>query len=397
VRTRTWLTVAAAVTTSLLVLGGVAAAVSSGGYDPGQQGCSPSADANNRGTEPGCRNFQLNVGDGKGHRWAEAGIEQERQDQNPHAADVAVDSNGQTRGRHHGTGGQARVDTRWQPLAPGSCGVFDVATLPIEELLYLTGQRNSRPCSLKPQATTETPVVTDTQWKGSPDGSLLGTATNASLYLGADDNLDSGEHDGVDGKYGTSRSANGPSDGGAVVVNWHPLDVVKWVGVVAAVLSNPLDAARRGALLANPVPVADGGFGECADGQCVSAQSRQRAVYHGGNPKRSSRDAYDYSGKTWDPNGCSSGSAKDEQQCHGGRGQPQDMNGYRAAEARNVNAEPGLQVYEDPDPQGSPIGPYPLPAFYAGTCGVTLGGGTMPMPASPWTNKAGQLSMSTGC
>ena len=62
-----------------------------------------------------------------------------------------------------------------------------------------------------------------------------------------------------------------------------------------------------------------------------------------------------------------------------------------------VYAEPGVQVYEDPDPEGSPIGPYPLPAAYAGTCGVVLGGGPITAPASPVTNSAGQLDVRSGC
>ena len=61
-------------------------------------------------------------------------------------------------------------------------------------------------------------------------------------------------------------------------------------------------------------------------------------------------------------------------------------------------AEPGIQIYEDPDPQGSPIGPwYPIPAFYVGTCGLIVGGGQMAMPESPFTNKGGQFVVSTGC
>jgi hypothetical protein len=68
-------------------------------------------------------------------------------------------------------------------------------------------------------------------------------------------------------------------------------------------------------------------------------------------------------------------------------------------------------VYEDPDPQASPLDPayeagatpqptlYPIPGAYAGTCGVTAGGGpvaTAP-PGTPGTNSAGQVSVSTGC
>ena len=73
------------------------------------------------------------------------------------------------------------------------------------------------------------------------------------------------------------------------------------------------------------------------------------------------------------------------------------MDWYRQQEAGNVYAEPGVTVYEDPDPQASPALPkqlYPLPAAYAGTCGVAAGGGTAKAPASPVTNGAGQVVVS---
>ena len=77
------------------------------------------------------------------------------------------------------------------------------------------------------------------------------------------------------------------------------------------------------------------------------------------------------------------------------------MDWYRQQEAHNVYVQPGVTVYEDPDPQASPAGPkqlYPLPAAYAGTCGVAAGGGAAKAPASPVTNGAGQVVVSpTGC
>ena len=41
---------------------------------------------------------------------------------------------------------------------------------------------------------------------GAPDVQGLANAVQAGLntYFGADDNLDAGEHDGVDGNYGTA-------------------------------------------------------------------------------------------------------------------------------------------------------------------------------------------------
>ena len=118
----------------------------------------------------------------------------------------------------------------------------------------------------------------------------------------------------------------------------------------------------------------------------------------GGN-SRTHHDAANYAGKKWDPQNCAGPSDK-----------PKDCGGkplkYWDRQEGTVYAEPGIQIYEDPDPQGSPVGPYPLPAFYIGTCGVVVGGGPMRVPfvasagatqQGVWTNKAGQLVVSTGC
>src|SRR6266498_716934 len=69
---------------------GAAFAVSSGGYDPAQQDCSPTADANNKANaaEPGCHSFKLNVSDGSGHRFVEFGLPQVPDGQYPDRADV---------------------------------------------------------------------------------------------------------------------------------------------------------------------------------------------------------------------------------------------------------------------------------------------------------------------
>lgn len=377
---------------------GVAAAVSGGGYQPSEQDCSVWADANNfQGAEPGCHNFKINVEDGNGGRYAQFGIAQEAQNENAHAADFKVNSNSDGGGIGVAGGG----DTGWQPFAPGSCGEFDIITLPIQELLYLAGQ-GGPPCSITPSGQAPNPSLTPPAVStGTPDGSIANLAQDAKLYIGADDNLDTGEHDGVHRDCtgipactpapdtGSSHSANGPSDGGAVTVNWHPGEVATWLAALAA---NPGSPAP---FLTNPIPVADGGFGACADNTCVGVYSRQTTVYQGG--RKGTRDVYDYSNKKWDPEACSSGSVSDEQQCNGGKGQPHNMDQYRKAEAQNVVAEPGVQVYGDPDPQASPIGPYPLPAAYAGTCGVTVGGGQADFSGTPVSNSAGQASVSTGC
>jgi hypothetical protein len=403
---------------------GVAAAVSGGGYQPSEQDCSVWADANNfQGAEPGCHNFKLNVEDSSGHRYVQAGILQEAQNENPHAGDFKVNTNSDG----GGLGVAGGFNSNWNPFTPDSCGVFDIAVLPFDEILFLTGQSDHQPCTITPSGQTPDPGLTPpTVSTGTPDGSIAGLAQGARLYLGADDNLDTGEHDGVhrdctgipnctpEPDTGSSNSANGPSDGGAITVNWHPGEVATWLATLAA---NPGDPTP---FLTNPVPVADAGFGSCADNICLGAYSRQTTLYQGCStpptttpakkPKKKDppatdpcanadgqRNVYDYSHKDWDPEACSSGSVSDEQQCNGGPGHPQNMDGYRQAEAKRVVAEPGVVIYGDPDPQSSPIGPYPLPAAYVGTCGVTVGGGQAQAPASPITNSAGQASVSTGC
>ena len=196
-----------------------------------------------------------------------------------------------------------------------------------------------------------------------------------SLYFGADDNLDSGEHDS------SSQIANGPSDGGNIVAEYDPASGPAWV-----------DALMTGDvshLLTHPIPFVHAGFGSCADGICESVQTQQALAYQGGDSTRS-RDVSDYAGQQWDPETCAGPSDGDADCGHGGIL-------YWHDQSPTTYVEPGVQVYEDPDPEGSPIGPYPLPALGVTTCGIYLGGGQVQMPASPITNSAGQLAIPFGC
>jgi len=142
-----------------------------------------------------------------------------------------------------------------------------------------------------PSASTATPCT------AAPGQNAGGLLTSSNIYFGADDNLDFGEHDGASGKHGTSEVQDGPSDGGAIVVNWHPLELAGWGDAIAS--------GDTSQLLWNPLAIADAGEGECADGYCTSAHTRRRSVYEGGGT--GSRDVYDYSGKQWDPYTCKSG------------------------------------------------------------------------------------------
>lgn len=196
-------------------------------------------------------------------------------------------------------------------------------------------------------------------------------------YFGADDNLDNGEHDG------SEQVSNGPSDGGAIQANAVPLTAADWVARVLA--------GDSGFVLTHPLPAADAGAGGCADGICISVQSQRRVAYTAGGKNAPTRDAANYDGHTWDPPTCA-GPSDTKEDCGG---HPMSW-WHKRGETTYV--EPGIQVYEDPDPQGSPIGPYPLPALYIGTCGFVAGGGEAPaFPASPITNSAGQLVVETGC
>jgi hypothetical protein len=202
-------------------------------------------------------------------------------------------------------------------------------------------------------------------------------ASGVHVYFGADDNLDSGEHDS------SPLISNGPSDGGAIVFNVDPTTVDPWLAA--------LQAGDVMFLLAHPIPLVDAGFGACADGVCFALTTTERVAYTGGNPDKDPQPVADYEGKEWDPESCG-GPSDTAADCGG-----QDITYWHNKDGVRTT-EPGVQVYEDPDPQGSPIGPYPLPAAYVGTCGVILGGSPDTLfPASPLTNTAGQLQAETGC
>ena len=215
-------------------------------------------------------------------------------------------------------------------------------------------------------------------------GTQPNPASGLHAYFGMNDNIDTGEHDS------SSQVDNGPSDGGGIQANATPDSVAKWLAQVMG--------ANSQYVLTHPLPLGDAGMGACADGLCFSAQTQQRTVFQGGNHKKH-RDVANYDGKKWDPEACAGPSDKPKQ-CGG-----KPLKWWDRQEG-TVYAEPGIQIYEDPDPQGSPILAYPIPSFYVGTCGLVVGGGQMMVPfiapaggqqQGVWTNKAGQLVVSTGC
>lgn len=300
-----------------------ALAVSDGSYDPAKQGCSRTADDSYHpaDTEKHCYSATLQLSGAK-HRYVLVGVPQTPDGTSANAVEVCLDFTG-----------------------TASCARFDKGGFT---------QLPDRP--------------------GTPPDPK---SAELHAYFGADDNLDSGEHDGS--KY----VANGPSDGGAIQANVAPLTAAGWV---AHVLSGD-----RQYVLTHPLPAADAGVGGCADGLCISVQTQRRVAYTAGSKNAKTRDASNYDGHTWDPPTCA-GPTDTTKDCGG-----HPMSWWHKKN-QTTYVEPGIQIYEDPDPQSSPEGPYPLPALYVGTCGFVAGGGMAPaFPASPITNSAGQLLVQTGC
>jgi len=271
----------------------------------------------------------------------------------------------------------------------------------------------------------------DLSWSMSSSGKISGVtvapstqpaanpASGLRMYFGADDNLDVGEHDS------SGYVNNGPSDGGGLEVNVDPATATAWIAA--------LQAANLPALLTHPLPLVSGGFGACADGFCISFSTVKKLAYKGLNT-RIHRDVANYTwsngkAQVWKPYNCagptdgSDGSnVCDVPSMHaqfGATNPCYNANGYMTVGCWNqingtVYVEPGIQIYEDPDPQGSPgvinlvipsqvlsmNDPYPLPSLYAGPCGVDIGGGPSGFPTHltlPGTNAAGQYTFKTAC
>ena len=298
-------------------------AVSDGTYDASKQGCSrTAADSDHpQYTEKECYSATLQLSGAK-HRYVLVGIPQTPDGTSANAIEVCLDFTG-----------------------TASCARFDQSGF---------SQLPDR--------------------KGTP---IDPEKAELHAYFGADDNLDSGEHDG------SEQIGNGASDGGGIQANVAPLSAADWVAHVLA--------ADKSYVLTHPLPVADAGTGACADGICISVQTQRRVAYQAGGKNAKTRDVANYDGHTWDPPSCA-GPSDTKKDCGG-----HPMSWWHK-KGQTTYVEPGIQIYEDPDPQGSPIGPYPLPALYVGTCGFVAGGGTAPaFPASPITNSAGQLVVQTGC
>ncbi len=346
----------------MLALSGVAAALSGGSYTPDKMDCSPGAEAYDRkDAEYGCHTVKVNVGAGD-TRYAEFGVDQMPSGANatpglfgsgapgsdnfPHGFCAAANTGGTNGGRGNECG-----DGKGNKRGLG---------------LHLVGDLNKRTLAQKLAL-----------------GGVHRTYTIKNLGdngfdvdFGADDNLDGGEHDGMDGRKdtGTDGLQNGPSDGGSVGVHVRPVSP-----------DNPPSQT-------NLAPFLMVEAGSCADGICEDVTTHKHEVFKGGAKKE--RDAADYEGREWDPFECDGASLKGEQSCDSGRkdGPKTHKDWYNQEGA--VYAQPGVNIYEDPDSAGSPIDPlaelfaalgigdgatplYPLPGTYVGTCGLIVQGGVV--------------------
>jgi len=212
------------------------------------------------------------------------------------------------------------------------------------------------------------------------------------LYFGADDNLDPGGF----GEHDSSHFVNGgPSDGGGINVDINPATVPVWLASLS----------KLSTFLSHPVPVASEGLGSCADGLCQSNTTERRVAWQGGDTTHH-RDVFNYEGVTWDPYNCS-GPTDSVADCQDAAHPGWNLGNWNAT-VPTTYVEPGFQIYEDPDPEGSPgvlglVGikrndPYPIPALYVGSCGVVMGGGpAMKVPDGPNTNSAHQFVLLNAC
>jgi hypothetical protein len=324
-----------------------AAAVSGGGYSPQRQGCSRSADRNDQPdtAQPGCHNATAQVGAGS---WQAVSVntDQTPNNTNVHSGSVVVDDG-------QGTRHTVIFDT-------GQGGVASFASAVVG---WLAGGGAGAPPS--PNGVGGTPVLTLTDSQGS--GGLDPNHPTASVYFGADDNLDIGEHDGVDPSNGHDKKvSDGPSDGGALQVNLHPQGSAS---DPTSLLSN-VSATN----LHQPLGAADATGAGCADGLCAGADTQRRKMYQGGCGSCADQAVYDDQNTTdWRSPDCNSGSTQNQNDC-GQNWQSGNEQGDISQPYQRRGAyydDPGVFVYEDPDPQSSPVLPfYPICELYVGTEGV---------------------------
>lgn len=392
----------AAAAAGFVFAAGAAFAVSGGGYGPSQQDCPPNADstgapASPSATPPGCHNLAVNVesggttnGDANSNntRYVEFGNDQSpNMDNNPSfGQEFNIGDPGTSTSPHSGclaantagTGGGTGTGCGNNTKGAGFSATWDyyqlycpaTAAIPLDSIPVNSTAPAPKNCS------SDQPIGANNLTPDTGTDSKLGDLMTKGLlvYLGADDNLDNGEHDGVTGANNTDEAVTGPSDGGAVTLSLTPQN------------------AARTPSGHNPEGLANASSGACADGICAEGTTQQQTVYHGCSANETHQSGPDGTGQK-----CANGTPKsgdvyqngspasttESPNCQSGNttytpcstnadgsANPGGMDAYRQGTPSDMNAQPGVQTYQDPDPQRSPAAPFGTPGLYAGTCGV---------------------------
>jgi len=393
--------VALLVAAVVLLSAGAAAAVSGGGYEPDQMNCS--VDESAWSTPPnfvptGCHDFAATLESGGMHngdpnsnntRFAEFGIDQSPNNSpnpsfgavfnigdpgtpdSPHAGCLAANTDG--------TGGGTGVGCGNNPNGAGFSATYDyyavycpaTAPLPLNSIPIPDGVPALKNCA-PGQTIGPNKLTPDTGSQSKLDQ----IATQGLLfYMGANDGLDNGEHDGFRPTFAPG-AQNGPSDGGAVLLDLTPQN------------------AHNTPTPTNPEGLANGSFGACADGICFGAATQQTTVYQGcgadnnpadgacsaSTPQNDNVYQNNAPASTQESPNCSGGGPDGETPCltndksptttKPGSSNPGGPDAYRQQTPHNMNMEPGVQTFQDPDPNRSPVAPFGTPGIYVGTCGV---------------------------
>ena len=342
-------------------------AVSGGGYNPQQQGCSPSADRNDQpqSTEPGCHNATLQVNQGGGgyaSNWHVLSVNSDQlpNGESPHSGSISANP------------GQGTTYTIAFDTGTGTLILVSPLGLAVDLLTWAAGGfQGPAPIPAQLIGTPGTPSAGLSQTASHPHAVTDGLGQE-QVYFGADDNLDNGEHDAVNPTVDHNKDrkvANGPSDGGAAQANTHPQGSVS----NPATLQDNVDPSDP----LNPVRAADAGAAGCADGLCAGADTSHRKAYQGGCTSCPDQSVYNDQYTTqWRSPDCNSGSTANQNDCGANWQNGQEAgNIYQPYSQRGAYyTDPGVFVYEDPDPQSSPVFPvdptYPMCELYAGTMGV---------------------------
>ncbi|MGH7897248.1 MAG: hypothetical protein ACREQQ_04800 [Candidatus Binatia bacterium] len=333
-------------------------AMSDGNYDPADMGCKPEGNAydpvdreadpeHNPHAEPDyCQALRIGAGTDANPKFVRVGLDHEE----PGPGGFAGGHN-----PHHGT---AYIGSPGEEILQVHYGTGVTQPIPADVLFFGPGEDGELA-----DDHTQPELEIEQQNPDNAEHIDQNPPKELHVFFGADDNLESGEHDGVpetgcaEGSTDPSCDpppdnrdlANGPSDGGEI-----RLDVAPNQDDPAANLDpeNPDNVA----------PNTYAGVGMCVDGICANAGSGERQVYDGGQDGRvylddataeDYKDTEDYC--SYDNQDNCVRTVHDEQQ--------------------DFYSRPGVNLYADPDPQDSSLGPFDGSTnTHVGTGGVKVFG-----------------------